>query len=58
MWPVEISILVSAGSSLHDEVLDLDDGGLSFSLDNEAIRPLDAVSVVLPLPAILALHNS
>lgn len=55
MCPVEISMLVKAGSSLHEEVLDLDDGGFSLSFANVVIRPLSAV---VPLPAILARHNS
>lgn len=58
MCPVEISILVKAGSSLQDEVLDRDDGGRSFSFDNDIILPLEAASDVVPLPAIRARQSS
>lgn len=72
MCPVEMSMFVSASSSLQEDVLDREDGGRpSFSLLSDVIRPLGAGSfdpppaappVELPpppaLPAILARHSS
>lgn len=54
MCPVDMSMFDSAGSSLHDDVDERDEGGRSFSFDNEATRAVD----VSFLPAIRALHSS
>lgn len=56
MCPVLISILVSAGSSLHDDVLERDDGGRSFCVEVMITRSAGALP--LDLVVIRARHRS
>uniref|UniRef100_A0A182UPE3 Uncharacterized protein n=1 Tax=Anopheles merus TaxID=30066 RepID=A0A182UPE3_ANOME len=61
MWPVEMSMFVSAGSSLQEDVLDRDDGGrASASFVSAVMRPpgeSEPAGPVFP-PAIRARHRS
>lgn len=58
MCPVDISMLVNAGSSLHDDVLEREDGGRSFCVLVIITLELSTGAVTPDLVVIRALHRS